>query len=1028
MRHLWGKDEGQNPTGSFKARGLGMAITRARTLGARGFMIPSAGNAGGAAAVYAARCGLPCAVIVPRGTPPAAIAEAAIGGAKVFTIEGSIATAGKVVGRAAPDIGWFDLSTLKEPYRLEGKKTMGLELAEQLDWTMPDVLLYPTGGGTGLVGIPKGYEELRAMGWVSGALPRFFAIQAEGCAPMVTAFHSGAENTTPWENPTTHAATVRRPSDAAYPARDQGRGGGGERAGHDRGPASAGATGRHLDLTRGSGARCRAGSTQGERTGRRGHAGRDHAHRRRHQIRAAGAPHADRFDGRRRRDPRPGAGGARGLTGSSFDGSIGPTSAPLQEVGSMAIDIGKIRNVGVVGHGGVGKTSLVESMLFAAGAVNRLGKVDDGSTTTDFDPDEIKRKISINTTVAYCDYKGHRINLVDTPGYGDLIADARAGLRVVEAAVVVVDAVAGVQVQTEKVWKFASEFDLPRAIVVNRLDRERADFFRTLDSLSRRLKGRIVPVHVPVGEESGFRGYVDLVSQKAIVFTDGKGSESAIPTELADTVKEWREKLVEAAAETDDDLLAKYLEEGSLAEPEMLTALRTGIAQGKIVPVLCAAATRSIGSLALLDLIIHEFPSPADRGEVSGTDLKSKQAGVRNPDPKAPVTALVFKTLSDPHIGKLSVFRVCSGTLRADSTLLNPARGGRERMGHIAYLMGKNQKTVEALGPGEIGVVPKLKDTQTGDTLCEEAQPFELPRITFPEPAINFAIQPKTRGDEDKISSALARIAEEDPTVHHHFDPETKQLLISGVGSMHVEMVVERMKRKYNVDVLLLPPRIPYKETVKGRAEGQGKYKKQTGGRGQYGDTWLRVEPLARGGGFEFADEIFGGAVPRNFIPSVEKGVRDCLKKGIMAGFPVVDTKVTLYDGSYHDVDSSDMAFQIAASMGLQKVFMEAHPILLEPIMNVEVTTPAEVAGDIIGDLNSRRGRIVGMEPAGETAVVRASAPMSEMLTYESSLRSMTGGRGGYSMEFSHYEEVPSFIAEKVVKEAKAEKEKAEKH
>ncbi|HVG76746.1 MAG TPA: elongation factor G [Patescibacteria group bacterium] len=694
----------------------------------------------------------------------------------------------------------------------------------------------------------------------------------------------------------------------------------------------------------------------------------------------------------------------------------------------MAIDIGKIRNVGVVGHGGVGKTSLVEAMLFGAGAVNRLGKVDDGSTTTDFDPDEIKRKISINTTVAYCDYKGHRINLVDTPGYGDLIADARAGLRVVEAAVVVVDAVAGVQVQTEKVWKFASEFDLPRAIVVNRLDRERADFFRTLESLGRRLKGRIVPVHVPVGEESGFRGYVDLVTQKATVFADGKASETAIPTELADTVKEWREKLVEAAAETDDDLLTKYLEEGSLAEAEMLTALRAGITQGKIVPVLCAAATKGIGSHALLDLIVHEFPSPVDRGDVTGTDLKTKQAGVRAPDAKAPVTALIFKTLSDPHIGKLSVFRVCSGTLKADATLLNPARGGRERMGHIAWLMGKNQKAVEALGPGEIGVVPKLKDTQTGDTLCEEAQPFELPRITFPEPAINFAIQPKTRGDEDKISSALARIAEEDPTVHHHFDPETKQLLISGVGSMHVEMVVERMKRKYNVDVLLLPPRIPYKETVKGRAEGQGKYKKQTGGRGQYGDTWLRVEPLARGGGFEFADEIFGGAVPRNFIPSVEKGVRDCLKKGIMAGFPVVDTKVTLYDGSYHDVDSSDMAFQIAASMGLQKVFMEAHPILLEPIMNVEVTTPAEVAGDIIGDLNSRRGRIVGMEPAGETAVVRASAPMSEMLTYESSLRSMTGGRGGYSMEFSHYEEVPAFLAEKVVKETKAEKEKAEKH
>jgi elongation factor G len=690
----------------------------------------------------------------------------------------------------------------------------------------------------------------------------------------------------------------------------------------------------------------------------------------------------------------------------------------------MTIEIGKIRNVGIVGHGGVGKTSLVEAMLFAAGAVTRLGRVEDGTTTTDFDPDEIKRKISINTSVAYCDWKGHRINLVDTPGYGDFIADARAGLRVVEAAVVVVDAVAGVQVQTEKVWKFATEFNLSRAVVVNRLDRERADFFRTLEALGRRLKGRLVPIHLPIGEEHDFKGYVDLVKQKAVTFADGKASEGEIPGALADTVKEWREKLVEAAAETDDELLSKYLEEGSLGEPEMLKALRTGIADGKVMPVLCAAATKAIGAVALLDLIVEAFPSPADRAEVTGIDTKTKQEATRTADAKAPVTALVFKTLSDPHVGKLSLYRVYSGTLRNDSTLVNPVNGAKERMGHISWLQGKTQKNVEALGPGEIGVVAKLKETQTGDSLSEEAHPFALPKITFPEPAISFAIQPKTRGDEDKISTALARIAEEDPTVHHHFDPETKQLLISGVGSLHVEMIVERMKRKYNVDVNLLPPRIPFKETVKGRAEAQGKYKKQTGGRGQYGDTWLRIEPLPRGGGFEFVDDIFGGAVPRNFIPSAEKGVRDAMKKGILAGYPIVDLKVTLYDGSYHDVDSSDMAFQIAASMGLQKGFMEAHPILLEPIMNVEVTTPADHAGDVIGDMNSRRGRIVGMEPAGETASVRAQVPMAEMLTYETALRSMTGGRGGYSMEFSHYEEVPAFIAEKVVKEAKAEKEK----
>ncbi len=694
----------------------------------------------------------------------------------------------------------------------------------------------------------------------------------------------------------------------------------------------------------------------------------------------------------------------------------------------MTIEIGKLRNVGVVGHGGVGKTSLVEALLFSAGAVTRLGKVDDGSTTTDFDPDEIKRKISINTSIAYCDWKGHRVNFVDTPGYGDFIADARAGLRVVEAAVVVVDAVAGVQVQTEKVWKFANEYNLPRVVVVNRLDRERADFYRTFESLARRLKGRVVALQIPVGEEAGFKGAVDLVKMKAVTYAGGKPAEGEIPGDLSDRVKEYREKLVEAAAETDDELLNKYLEEGSLGEPEMLRALRAGIAAGKLVPVVCAAAAKNMGSGPLLDLIVESLPSPADRGGVAGTDVKAKQAGTRAPDPKAPVTALVFKTLSDPHIGRLSLFRVVGGTLKADSTLLNPARGAKERMGHVSWLMGKTQKNVEALGPGEIGVAQKLKETQTGDTLCDEAHAFELPRITFPEAAISFAIQPKTRGDEDKISNALARIAEEDPTIHYHFDPETKQLLVSGVGSLHVEMVVERMRRKYNVDVNLLPPRIPYKETVKGRAEGQGKYKKQTGGRGQYGDTWLRVEPLPRGAGFEFVDDVFGGAIPRNFIPSVEKGVRDCMKKGIVAGYPIVDLKVTLYDGSSHDVDSSDMAFQIAASLGLQKVFVEAHPILLEPIMTVEVTTPSDHAGDVIGDLNSRRGRIMGMEPAGETAVVRASVPMAEMLTYESSLRSMTGGRGGYSMEFSHYEEVPGFIADKVIKDAKAEKEKAEKH
>jgi elongation factor G len=682
----------------------------------------------------------------------------------------------------------------------------------------------------------------------------------------------------------------------------------------------------------------------------------------------------------------------------------------------MAIDTARIRNVGFVGHGGVGKTSLVESLLFTAGAVTRLGKVDDGTTTTDFDPDEIKRKISLNIALAYCDHKDHRLNFVDMPGYGDFISEARAGLRVVEGAVVVVDAVAGVQVQTEKVWKFATDYELPRAIVVNRLDRERADFFRTLDSLNRRLKGRLVPLQIPVGGEHSFSGVVDLVRM------------TEVPAALAEQAKEYREKLVEAVAETDDELLNKYLEEGAIGDAELVPALRKGIVEGQIVPVLCAAASKSLGSQALLDLIVESFPSPLDRGEVRGTDLKAKGDAGRPPDPRAPATALVFKTLSDPHVGKLSLFRVYAGTVKADAQLFNASRGVKERMGHISWMQGKAQKNVDTLGPGELGVVAKLKETLTGDTLSEEATPFTLAKIAFPEPSMSFAIQPRSRGDEDKISTALHKMSEEDPTLRHHYDPETKQLLVSGVGQMHVEVTVERMKRKYNVDVNLLPPRVPYKETVKGRSEVQGKYKKQTGGRGQYGDVWLKLEPLVRGAGFEFVDDIFGGAVPRNYIPSVEKGVRDAMKRGVIAGYPVVDLKATLYDGSYHEVDSSDMAFQIAGSMAFQKGFQEAHPILLEPIMNVEVTCPAEQTGDVIGDLNGRRGRIVGMEPAGETAVVRAAVPMAEMLTYEPALRSMTGGRGGYAMEFSHYEEVPAFLAEKIIKEAKAEKEKADKH
>jgi elongation factor G len=696
----------------------------------------------------------------------------------------------------------------------------------------------------------------------------------------------------------------------------------------------------------------------------------------------------------------------------------------------MATEVSRIRNIGFVGHGGVGKTSLVEAILHRTGMTNRLGRVDDGTAATDFDPEEIRRKISINTAAAFCDYREHRFNLVDMPGYGDFTAEARAGLRVVEGAVIVVDGVAGVEVQTEKVSKFAQDYGLPRLVFVNRMDRERADFARVLDSVQRRLKGRFVPLQVPVGQESKFRGVVDLVKMKAHLHQDGKAEEVAIPADAAEAANEAREKLVEAVAETDDELLARYLEEGSLGEAEVLKALRAAIAAGKLVPVLCGAASKTIGVAPLLDLAIDSFPSPADRGPVEGTDPRSKETVARASSAKDPFAALVFKTVTDPHVGKLSLFRIFSGTLTPNSQVYNATRETRERVGQVALMQGKEQRGAESLGPGEIGVVAKLKETLTGDTLCAENAPIVFAPVAFPEPAISFALQPKAKGDEDKISNALARLAEEDPTLRYHYDAETKQLLISGVGQLHIEVTLERMKRKFNAEVNLLPPRIPYKETVKGHSQVQGRHKKQTGGRGQFGDCWIKVDPLPRGGGLEFVDEIFGGSIPRNFIPSVEKGVRARLERGVLAGFPVVDVRVTLYDGSFHSVDSSDIAFQLAGQIAAEKGVQEARPTLLEPIMNVEVTAPSAIAGDVIGDLNSRRGKIAGMDAGGDVTAIRAQVPMSEMLNYEPHLRSMSGGRGSYSMEFSHYEELPSMLQEKVVGEARKEKEAkaAEKH
>jgi len=698
----------------------------------------------------------------------------------------------------------------------------------------------------------------------------------------------------------------------------------------------------------------------------------------------------------------------------------------------MAIDVTKIRNLGFVGHGGVGKTSLVEAILYAAGATTRLGRVDDGTSVTDSDPDEIKRKITISTAVAHCDWKGHRLHLVDAPGYGDFIADARAGLRVVEGAIVVVCGVAGVEVQTEKVWRFANDYNLPRLAFVNRLDRERSDFFRARDSMQRRLKARFIPLQLPVGAEAGFKGVVDLVKMKAYLSEPGnpKVREETIPGDLSAQAQEYREKLVEAVAETDDELLAKYLEEGSLEEGAVLPALRKAIAEGKVVPVLCGSATKLIGVGPLLDLILESFPSPAERAAVEGTDPKTKQPAQREPTAKAPFSALVFKTVADPHVGKMTLFRVYSGTLAPNSQLYNSTRQARERVGQVAVPQGKEQKPVEALGPGGIGVVAKLKETVTGDTLSDEARAILFPPITFPEPPMSFAIQPKARGDEEKISSALARLAEEDPSLRYHYNPETRQLLVSGQGQLHIEVTMERMRRKFGTDVTLLPPRVPYRETITRKADTEYTHKKQTGGAGQYAKVFMKVEPLPRGGGFVYDEEIRGGSISQQFIPSIEKGIHQVLEQGVMAGYPIVDVKAIVYDGKMHPVDSKDIAFQVAGREVFKLCVEQAGPVLLEPIMTVEVTVPTDLAGDVIGDLNSRRGRILGMDPMGETTLVRAQAPMAEMLNYEPHLRSMSGGRGSYSMELAHYEEVPAHLAERITAQAKAEREKAqaEKH
>jgi elongation factor G len=681
-----------------------------------------------------------------------------------------------------------------------------------------------------------------------------------------------------------------------------------------------------------------------------------------------------------------------------------------------------IRNVGIVGHGGSGKTSLVSAILFDTGATNRLGRVDDGNAPTDYDEEEIERRITISTKLAFCEWNKNKINILDTPGFGNFIQEARGALRVADAAIVVVDAVSGVMVQTEKAWGYAEEFQLPRLVVVNRMDRDTASFARSLDSIQQSLGRMCVPIQIPLGEERGFKGIADLVQMKAYTFqTDGSGkfSEGSIPDAIAGQAQEYREKLVEAVAESDEKLMEKFFESGSLSDEEVVSGLKKQVAEGKIYPVLYTSGTTNVGIQPLLNAILNLLPDAVARGTVKGKDLHGKEVQRKMADNEL-FSAFVFKTFSDPFTGRISLFRVYSGTATTEIQPYNANKGTTERLGAIVLLQGKTQVAVPRVLAGDIAAVAKLKETQTGDTLCDKAHPMMYEPVKWIEPVISFAIEPKSRGDEEKISTAIHKLMDEDLGIRYAREPQTKEFLLSGQGQMHVEMAVARLKKRYGVEVLLHPPKVPYRETIKGKADVQGKHKKQSGGHGQYGDCKIRMEPLARGKDFEFVNEIFGGAIPRNFIPAVEKGIQEARQKGVLAGFPTVDFRVVLYDGSYHDVDSSEMAFKIAGSLAFKKGIKEAKPILLEPVMNVEVQGPEEFAGDLMGDLNSRRGRVQGMEVRGHLTVIKAQVPLAEMLSYASDLTSKTGARGSYTMEFSHYDEVPAHLADKVIANAKA--------
>ena len=687
-------------------------------------------------------------------------------------------------------------------------------------------------------------------------------------------------------------------------------------------------------------------------------------------------------------------------------------------------DAVNIRNVAVVGHSGAGKTQLISAVLFDTKMINRLGMVDDGTTVTDFDEEEIARKHTLSSSVTFAEWNKSKINLIDTPGIGNFMSDTRAALRVADAALVVVNAVAGVEVQTEKVWSIAEELGIPCLVVLNLLDRERASAERSLESLREYLGRSVIPIQIPIGTEKDFNGCIDLVAMKATTFAaggSGVGTPSDIPAELLDEATTFRESLIEMVAEADDALMEKFFEDGTLGREDLESGLRAGTHARTIVPLVCTSAHSNIGIQPLLDTILAYLPSAESRPlpAINGENGEPVSYDATN---GAPCSAFVWKTIADPFAGRITLFRVASGTLKSDSSIYNLTQETTERLGSIAIMQGKNQESVPEIRAGDLGSVAKLKDTQTSDTLADKTSTITFKPINFAEPVLSYAIEPKSRGDEEKISGALKRLEEEDPTIQYSRDPQTQQLLLSGQGQLHIEVTVAKLKRRFGVEVNLKLPRIAYRETITASTEAHGRHKKQSGGHGQFGDCKIRVEPLSSGEDFSFANEIFGGSIPRQFIPAVEKGIQEARVKGFLAGYPMVDFKVTLHDGQFHSVDSNEMSFKMAGRLAFRDAMAKAKPTLLEPVMNVEIYAPSDFAGDLMGDLNGRRGKIGGMETRGPSTLIKAQVPMAEMLTYEQQLTSATGGRGSYHMEFSHYEEVPSHLHSKIVAEAKAER------